>query len=28
MGEEIPDDLLIEAIESGNPLHRAWDVAR
>ncbi len=26
--EEIPDDLLIEAIEKGQPLMRVWDVAR
>jgi ParB-like chromosome segregation protein Spo0J len=28
MDEEIPDDLLIEAITSGHPLHRVWDIAR
>jgi len=28
MEEEIPDALLIEAIESGHALHRVWDVER
>jgi ParB-like chromosome segregation protein Spo0J len=28
MDEEIPQDLLLEAIEQGHPLMRVWDVAR
>jgi hypothetical protein len=28
LSEEIPDDLLVEAIEHGNPIHRIWDVER
>lgn len=28
MGEEIPDDLLIEAIEGNHPLQRVWDIER
>lgn len=28
MGEEIPPDILVEAIESSHPLHRVWDIDR